>query len=294
MTLVCQQQDTKMNTLEQKRRMEIDGFCIVENVIPIEVVDQVRESLISIQQAQSAETEAALKKTRSRGHRVGVEGVGSVRQVVNHTQTFTPYLADKRLMDVAESIFGKHVRISCTDCVVNYPGCGRGYWHADWPYNQTNATHIPSPYADVTMHLSTIWMLTDFTVESGGTLVIPGSHKSPVNPSAGDLPDIDRDASYPTEMHITGKAGSVFVADSRLWHAVAPNISQYPRVGMIIRYAPWWLNLNPTMIGTEEHTMMVVETDGKNYEQEPIKRDVFDEMPEDVKPLYRYWVEGAR
>jgi hypothetical protein len=59
---------------------------------------------------------------------------------------------------------------------------------------------------------------------------------------------------------------------------------------MIIRYAPWWLNLNPTMIGTEEHTMMVVETGGKNYEQMPIKRAVYEAMPEDVKPLYRYWV----
>ncbi len=281
-----------MTTAERKRRVDMDGFCIIEDVIPTNAVDLVRESLITVQQAQAAATEAALADTRARGHRIGVEGVGSVRQVVNHTQTFTPYLADRRLMDLAESIFGPHVRISCTDCVVNNPGCGRGYWHADWPYNQTNASHIPAPYPDTTIHLSTIWMLTDFTSENGGTLVIPGSHKSPQNPSAGDLSGIDRDAPYPTEMHITGKAGSVFVADSRLWHAVAPNISDTPRVGMVIRYAPWWLNLNPTMIGTEEHTMMVVETGGKNYEQEPIRREVYDAMPDNVKPLYRYWVEG--
>ena len=199
-------------------------------------------------------------------------------------------LADRRLMDLVEAIFGPHTRISCTDGVVNYPACGRGYWHADWPYNQTNTSHIPAPYPDATMHLSTIWMLSDFTPETEGTLVIPGSHKHPRNPSAGDLEGIDRDAPHPTEMHTTGKAGSVFVSDSRLWHAVAPNSSDAPRVGMIIRYAPWWLNLNPTMIGTEEHTMMVVETGGKNYEQMPIKREVYEAMPEDVKPLYRYWV----
>ncbi len=279
-----------MTTDEPKRRMDVDGFCTIEGIIPSDVVEGVRDSVVAVQQAQAADSEAALAKTRARGHRVGVEGVGGARQVVNHTQTFTPYLADRRLMDLVEAFFGPHARISCTDGVVNYPGCGRGYWHADWPYNQTNASHIPAPYPDATMHLSTIWMLSDFTPETGGTLVIPGSHKHPRNPSAGDMEGIDRDAPHPTEMHITGKAGSVFVSDSRLWHAVAPNRSDARRVGMIIRYAPWWLNLNPTMIGTEEHTMMVVETGGKNYEQMPIKREVYEAMPEDVKPLYRYWV----
>ena len=31
----------------------------------------------------------------------------------------------------------------------------------------------------------------------------------------------------------------------------------------MVRCAPWWLNLNPTMIGRPEHTAMVVATGGK-------------------------------
>jgi ectoine hydroxylase-related dioxygenase (phytanoyl-CoA dioxygenase family) len=275
---------------ELKRQFDTDGFCVIENVIPADKIDDVRKQVVQVQSEHAADSEEEMKKTRSRGHRIGNKGVGNLRQVINHTQSFAPYLADRRIMDLAEDLFGSYVRISCTDCVINYPGNDRGYWHADWPFNQTNASHVVAPYPDVTMHLSTIWMLTSFTAENGGTLAIPGSHRSARNPSGGDMEEVDRDAPYPTEMHVTGPAGSVFVGDSRLWHSVATNLSDAPRVAMIVRYAPWWLNLNPTMIGTPEHTQMVVETGGKNYEMELIRPDVYEKLPDNVKPLYRYCV----
>ena len=33
--------------------------------------------------------------------------------------------------------------------------------------------HIPAPYPDAIMHLSTIWMLTPFGPETGGTYITP-------------------------------------------------------------------------------------------------------------------------
>ena len=101
---------------------------------------------------------------------------------------------------------------------------------------------------------------------------------------------LDRDSPYLTEIHATGKAGSVLILDSRLWNAVAPNRSDRPRVALIIRYTPWWLNLNPTMLGSTEHTSMVVKTRGKNYDTPPVRRDVYESLPDDVKPLYRHYV----
>ena len=171
------------------------------------------------------------------------------------------------------------------------PGNARGYWHADWPYNRTNASHIPAPYPDAVLHLSTIWMMTPFSAENGGTLVVPGSHRWPTNPAAADMPEVDCEAAYPTERHVEGPAGSVLVYDSRLWHAVAANRSDGPRVALVVRYAPWWLNLNPTLIGRPEHQAMVVETGGKNYEMEPLDRSVFGRLPGQVQPLYRHWVD---
>ena len=275
---------------EIAREITENGYCIVDGVIPSQEVDRIRERVLRAQAANDAAHQARERATRSRGHRVGARGVGVLKQAINHDQSFAPYLADRRIVGALEVIFGPWLRISCTDAVVNQPGNERGYWHADWPYNQTNASNVRAPYPDVMMHASSLWMLTDFSPANGGTLLLPGTHRKDRNPATGDIPGFDNEAPQPDEINAQGRAGSVLLYDSRQWHAVAPNRSDRPRVALIVRYAPWWLNLNPTHTGTPEHEMMVVETGGKNYEMEPLRRDVYERLPEDVKPLFRHFV----
>ena len=274
-----------------RRQIERDGLCVVEGLIPAGEVQAINAELLAALEGNRERSAGELAKTRSRGHRIGTPGVAVLKQAINEVQSFAPYLADRRVLDIVEASFGAWARSSCTDCVANMPGNARGYWHADWPYNQTNASHIPAPYPDAVLHLSTIWMLTPFSAETGGTLVVPGSHRWPRNPAAGDMPEVDNEAVYPTERHVEGSAGSALVYDSRLWHAVAANRSDHPRVALIVRYAPWWLNLNPTLVGRPEHQAMVVDTGGKNYEMEPLDREVFERLPGEVQPLYRHWVD---
>ena len=270
--------------------IRLSGYCIVEDVIPASELPEIHRQVVAAQLAHNEESEAELLQTRARGHRIGTQGVGLLKQVVNATRCITPFLADPRILGVAEAFFGDFVRISCADCVINHPGTRRGYWHADWPWNGTNSTHVRAPYADVMMHLSSIWMLTPFTGTNGATLILPGSHRTGNNPAAGDIDSFDQDAPHPDEQQATGSAGSVLLYDSRLWHAVAPNQSDSARVALVVRYAPWWLNLTPTMHGTPDHERMVVETGGKNYDAVPIRREVFDAMSDSVKPLFRHWV----
>ena len=267
-----------------------EGFTVIDDVIPGDRVPAIRDEIVEAQRRDNERTEAEFAKIRARGHRIGAKGVAALRQVINETRCFAAWLADPKIIEVVESFFGIHSRISCTDCVINHPGNERGYWHADWPYNQTNASHIPTPYPDSLLHLSTIWMLTTFNAKSGGTFILPGSHRQLENPSDGNLDGVDRDSPHPDEIQVEGCPGSVLFYDSRLWHAVAPNKSADPRVALIVRYAPWWLNLNPTIKGKPEHTSMVVETGGKNYEMEPLRREVYESLPEEVKALYRHCV----
>ncbi len=272
------------------RSIREDGCCIIDGVIPAAEVGGMRERLVRFQKANEAESRAREEAIRAKGHRVGARGVGVLKQALHYDQSFAPYLADQRILDTVEAFFGPHYRISCADATVNHPGNERGYWHADWPYNQTNASHIRAPYQDAVMHLSSIWMLTDFAPANGGTLLLPGSHRKDHNPSMGDLLDFDHEGPSSTEVHAEGKAGSVLLYDSRQWHAVAPNRSDADRVALIVRYAPWWLNLNPSQIGTAEHQAMVVETEGKSYEEVPLRRHVYEALPDNVKPLFRHYV----
>ena len=101
-------------------------------------------------------------------------------------------------------------------------------WHADWPFNQGNAGHVKAPYADFPMHITTLWMISAFSAENGGTLIVPGSHRESNNPT-GDI-GVDQTAPYPGEINACGPAGSVLILDSRMWHSTAHNSTDNPRV----------------------------------------------------------------
>lgn len=199
------------------------------------------------------------------------------------------WMTDERVLGTAEAMFGPYVKTSATIGLINNASNDRGYWHSDWPFNQTVANHVPAPYPDAPLHLSSIWMLTPFNEVSGGTLVVPGSHRMPDNPSGEN--GVDHDAPYPTEVNAQGEPGSVLLFDSRLWHAVPPNRSDGPRIAIVIRFAPWWLNLEVEKADSAEHQRIVVETNGKGVPTPPVPRSVYEGLPEKVKELYRYWVE---
>lgn len=256
------------------QHLKIDGWYVMEGVIPENEVDAVRES--------------AERSTIVHRNPKAPDGIGHVPGFIRYDQSIAPYLADRRMLALVEALLGPHARVSFTTGTINYPGNERGGWHGDWPFNQNNAGHIPTPYPDATMHITTLWMLSPFTCENGGTLIVPGSHRSNNNPTGNN--GVDPNAPYPTEMQATGPAGSVLVMDSRMWHATAPNRTDQPRTSVVVRYAPWWLNLDVLMDGSDERTRIVDETGGTENNVPPIPPDVYDAFPNNVKPLFRHWV----
>ena len=74
-----------------------------------------------------------------------------------------------------------------------------------------------------------------------------------------------------------------FLVDSRVWHAVSPNITNADRVAVVIRYAAWWLNLNPTRPSSQEWD--------PTYEQSRIDDlpiEIFNALPETIHPQVRH------
>ena len=267
------------------------GYAIIHDVIPATDTGRVRDSVASRLQAHYASAQKQADAVRAKGHRQGGAGIQALPGVICHDQSFAPYLGDTRLIDTVHSLFGDFARITNTNAIANHPGNDRGYWHADWPYNQTNASHIPTPYADALLKLSSLWVLTEFNETTGGTLVVPGSHREPSNPSGGE--GFDRESEHPDELQLCAPAGSVILFDSRLWHCVAVNRSNEPRYAMNIGYAPWWLNLEPQRVGSPDHTMMVVEPGGKPNQTPRIPESVYAALPDDIKPYFRHMLEAA-
>ena len=77
--------------------------------------------------------------------------------------------------------------------------------------------------------------------------------------------------------------------DARVWHSVAANVSGADRVAVIVRWAPWWLNLDPVRPGTRDRDLMQ-RSGMPDNEVSGVPREVFDQMPEKIKPLLYYSV----
>ena len=146
------------------QHLKLDGWCVLEGVIPADQIEHVRHSV-----------EATVAAHRNPA---APPGIGHLPGMINFDQSFAPFLADENLLALVGAMLGPHPRISFTTGTINHSGNERGGWHADWPFNQNNAGHIPAPYPDVTVHLTTLWMLAPFTEENGGTLL--GPRQSPV------------------------------------------------------------------------------------------------------------------
>ena len=259
---------------EALQQLRVDGWYVLEEVIPASRIDAIRESV--------EHSTAAHRNPNA------PEGIGHVPGFIRFDQSFASYLANSRLMSIVNAMLGDHVRISFTTATINYPGYERGGWHADWPFNQNNAGHIPTPYPDAVMHLTTLWMLSPFKPENGGTVIVPGSHRTTNNPTGNN--GVDPHQPHPAKMQVSGEAGSVLIMDSRLWHATAPNRTHQPRTSVVVRYAPWWLNLDVLMPNSIERRRMVNETGINDNEVPPVPAHIYDSLPDRVKPLFRHWV----
>ena len=78
--------------------------------------------------------------------------------------------------------------------------------------------------------------------------------------------------------------------DSRLWHSTSPNLTNEPRVALAVRYAPWWLNLEVLRPESEDRKWLTRQTGNDENTVPSIQRDVFEQLPSDVQPLYRHWI----
>ena len=62
-----------------KQRIERDGFCVIEQVIPEAVVGDICAELAAVVERNRQHSDAKLAEIRRRGHRIGTPGRGPVQ-----------------------------------------------------------------------------------------------------------------------------------------------------------------------------------------------------------------------
>ena len=128
---------------------------------------------------------------------------------------FINIATNKTVLEIVEKILGSFYILNLQNAIINRPNeeHHQSSWHRDLPYQNWT---ISKP-----LSINALFCIDDFSVETGGTIVVPYTHKTEVLPSDKY---IKRHA-----ITATAKAGSVIVFDSMLFYKAGYNSSNIIR-----------------------------------------------------------------
>lgn len=164
------------------REMEAQGYTVVERAISPEFADEVRA--------------ATLKAV---AHHPGA----ALNWMLYQGREFELLLQNPMLMTLIDASLGRGAVIASISAIKRGPGPGFIPMHTDY-------AHVPEPYPEFSLTGVGVWALEDWTVESGPTWIVPGSHKMRRPPREGE----GHNAGVPIEM----PKGSVVYFHHGVWH----------------------------------------------------------------------------
>ncbi|HUO05799.1 MAG TPA: phytanoyl-CoA dioxygenase family protein [Candidatus Binataceae bacterium] len=202
---------------EHLKRIDLDGYTIVEDAIEPELLEFIANELARI------ERERNIKPARN-----NFEGFKTthVYNLLVYGKAFEAIPVHPKILPIVEGVLGDGLLISTLSSISIGPGEAAQAIHAD-------DILIPLDKPHRAIVCNTMWALTDFTDENGATRIIPGTHKSDRNPEYGKQYD-----TIPAVM----KRGSVLVWNGSLWHGGGANrTTDQVRVGIAMNYCAGYI-----------------------------------------------------
>lgn len=202
-----------------------DGYAIIHQLVDEETLERLR-----------AELAPRLRDTPFGdedfwGHRTKRFGA-----LIAKSQVARELLVNPKVLSVADRILLEY----CASYWVNYtgvmylaPGETAQSLHRD-----TNLWPFANPCPPLT--LATMWAVSDFTQDNGGTLIVPGSH----------LWDDHRQPQHADIAAVAMPAGSVLLYSGNVIHGGGANRSSDARFGLALHYVLGWLRQEETQVLT--------------------------------------------
>ena len=207
-----------MNEIE-KRRLDQDGYLVLENFMSQELLDEIRRRIeeIFIEEGDRAGSEFKQEPQTRR-----------LANLVNRGEIFQHVIAMPRILECIAHVLGPEFKLSSLNARSANP-------HSDWVQPlHCDAGAIPDALGYWVCN--SVWLLDDFTTENGAIRMVPGSHRW------GKLPQevlADPVAPHPDQVLLTGNAGDVVIMNTHMWHGATANRTAAPRRAMHSFYCRW-------------------------------------------------------
>jgi hypothetical protein len=218
----------KAMTDAQRIAFETSGFLVIEHALAPEELAAVDADVARVEAAWDEDPSLPGTRTPSLSELIGPINYGpAMRDLLWHPRTFP----------IVREIIGNDVSMIDNSYFITPPNAP--YTHADWHHD----VGLPGVFHPLSvMMVKVFFLLTDVNANSGGTAMIPGSHRLPMDfefPRFGDPKDM------PGAVLMSGKAGTAYLFNGRVYHAAMNNTSDHPRKVLIYNYGHHWMKIWP-------------------------------------------------
>ena len=194
-------------TAAEKARLDEDGFLPLPGILDAGRLEVIRRRLAELSAAEGAQAGTEVHQE---------EGTDRLSDLVNKDPVFEVCFTSPRVLAAIAHVLGDFT-LSSLNARAALPGHGQQRLHADW-----GVAVSPGDYRVC----NSIWLIDDFTELNGATRVVPGSHRSAQLPREVMADPTD---PHPGEVKILGRAGTVVIFNSHLWHGGTVNVTGQPR-----------------------------------------------------------------
>jgi hypothetical protein len=182
------------------QEMEEQGYTVLERAISPEFADEIREATLR-----------ALLPHQT----------FSLQWMLYHGREFELLAQHPLLMTLIDASLGRGAVIASLSSIKKGPGPGVIPMHTDY-------AHVPEPYPEFALTGVGVWALEDWTVESGPTWIVPGSHKMRRPPRPGE--------GHNSGVPIVMPKGSVVFFTHGVWHWQGDRTQQDDRVTLHMHF----------------------------------------------------------
>ncbi len=206
-----------------KRRFQAQGYLLLPGILSEEKVRRLNEAVDAV----LAEEEESLSY--------------NIYNSVQRHPEFLSLIDEPTMLPLIVNLLGYNIQLHISHLTVRKPNPNLEKtatnsfidWHQDGPHPQfPKIDGLTSTY-----YIKACYILSDMSKpDRGNTKVIPGSHVKPYNPNQKDVR-----VHLDDEVQLCGHPGDVFVFAQNLWHAGAPNTSEYTRRQLFMGYSPIWM-----------------------------------------------------